>query len=363
MWYGDRVSGLGATDPFYARAFVLGAAFLVLVTAAGFLAMRTPRSSLAVILLIIVLEAGFNTTSWYPQIRKDGAIPATQVAQVAFDRGGRIVRVADEYTLLPAFAPNLPMIYGIRDAQGQAVLFPRAYDRYLRIIEDYGDFALATNTAPPLTDPGLLGSPLLDALDVRTVVVPSNITVPSAYELLTEGEPRLYGRNSPGAAVVVPRADGVSEEEMWQRLEEPSWDPTESASVIGLDGAVRGGRGTARPHLILPDSESWTVDAPDGGLLRVSGAYDPGWTAMIDGQETPVLRMDGIFRGVVLPPGNHLVEFSYRNAPEDLGRWVAIITLALLLGLLVRDATSGPIRSSPPGDEETVDPNESYAGI
>jgi hypothetical protein len=233
------------------------------------------------------------------------------------------------------------MIYGINDAQAQAVLFPRNYDRYLRLVEDYGNFALGTNTAPPLTDPVLLASPLLDALDIRTIVAPSNITIPPFYEPLTEGEPRLYARPSPGSAIIVPSAVGVSEEEMWQRLEEPDWDPTQSASVLGLDGVITGGPGTARPDLILPDSETWTIEARDGGFLRVSGAYHPGWTAMIDGRETPVLRADGIFRGVVVPPGARSVEFFYENASEELGRWLVMITLAVLLGLMVPAARPG----------------------
>jgi hypothetical protein len=46
-----------------------------------------------------------------------------------------------------------------------------------------------------------------------------------------------------------------------------------------------------------------------------------------------VYRADGIFRGVVVPPGRHDVRFSYRNPDETRGRIVAVAALAALVAL------------------------------
>ena len=48
-----------------------------------------------------------------------------------------------------------------------------------------------------------------------------------------------------------------------------------------------------------------------------------------------VLRADGVFRGVVVPPGRHDVRFSYRNADEMRGRLLGTGALVLLLALAV----------------------------
>ncbi len=98
-----------------------------------------------------------------------------------------------------------------------------------------------------------------------------------------------------------------------------------------------GGRRAWNRHRwsVGPDRERWTVDAPSGGFLRVSGNWDGGWTATVDGHKTPVLRADAIFRGVVVGPGRHLVEFSYRNQAEHVGRLVAGFALVVVAGLVV----------------------------
>ena len=104
--------------------------------------------------------------------------------------------------------------------------------------------------------------------------------------------------------------------------------------VLGLDRPVRGGGGTATERPAPPDRELWEVDAPGGGFLRVGARWDPGWSATLDGKPTPVLRADGVFRGVVVPAGRHVVRFSYRNPEELRGRLVAGGALVVLAGLL-----------------------------
>jgi hypothetical protein len=122
---------------------------------------------------------------------------------------------------------------------------------------------------------------------------------------------------------------------MWAQVAAPGWEPASTAAVVGLDRTVTGagGRATSRPA--PADRELWDVDAPAGGFLRVGSRWDPGWSATVDGRDTPVLRADGVFRGVVVPAGRHSVRFAYRNPEEMRGRLVAGAAVAGLVGLLV----------------------------
>jgi hypothetical protein len=86
-----------------------------------------------------------------------------------------------------------------------------------------------------------------------------------------------------------------------------------------------------------PERELWEVDAPQGGFLRVSGNWDRGWSARVDGRWQPVLRADGVFRGVAVGPGRHVVEFTYENVDEARGRLVGVA--ALLVTALLTVAT------------------------
>ena len=137
------------------------------------------------------------------------------------------------------------------------------------------------------------------------------------------GSPSVYARSSLGPAAVVPLAQPVTEEEMWEHVAAPGWDPARTAAVVGLAGTVQGGSGTVTGGITGAGSERWRVDAPQGGFLRVSGNWDEGWSARVDGEPADVLRADGVFRGVELAPGVHVVTFAYLDPAESSGRLVA----------------------------------------
>lgn len=58
--------------------------------------------------------------------------------------------------------------------------------------------------------------------------------------------------------------------------------------------------------------------------------YDKGWTAYIDGKESPAFRADYVLRGMQLPAGEHVVEWRFR-APN----WTLISAITGLASLLI----------------------------
>jgi hypothetical protein len=67
------------------------------------------------------------------------------------------------------------------------------------------------------------------------------------------------------------------------------------------------------------------------GLLVLSEMYDRGWYALVDGQKTPVFRVDYNLRGIAVPAGAHTVEFVYRAPAFRQGVNYAAAGLVLLL--------------------------------
>ncbi len=329
-WY--LTNGEDAYQTYLGKRAAFALAGIALVAAAVWLVRRWPKVALAVVVVAVLGEVAFHTPRWYPSVVEKDAYPELAVADIAAEQGGRLIHVG-ERTTFPPFAPDLPMQYGLTDAQGLAPLFPRDYDRYLRIVDDYGGHAVALNAAPPLLDGTKLASPLLDALDVRTVIAPDGVAIPEAYPRLNAGSPAVYARSSLGPAAVVPVAQPATEEEMWEHVAAPGWDPARTASVVGLSRAVRGGTGIVSGGATSAGSERWQVDASQGGFLRVSGNWDEGWSARVDGKRVDVLRADGVFRGVEVPAGVSEVTFAYVNPAESRGRLVALAGLVLLLGI------------------------------
>ena len=74
------------------------------------------------------------------------------------------------------------------------------------------------------------------------------------------------------------------------------------------------------------------AEASHSGHLVILDAYAPGWTATIDGRPVPLLRANGVFRAISLPPGRHEVECRY--LPASL-RWGGGLSLGLALTMLV----------------------------
>jgi hypothetical protein len=53
------------------------------------------------------------------------------------------------------------------------------------------------------------------------------------------------------------------------------------------------------------------VDAPAGGILVLNDVWHPWWRGRIDGAATELLKANAIFRAVVVPPGRHVVRFTF----------------------------------------------------
>jgi hypothetical protein len=75
-----------------------------------------------------------------------------------------------------------------------------------------------------------------------------------------------------------------------------------------------------------------SVQASGSGFLVLNDAYYPGWSAWVDGRETPVLVANGWVRAVAIPSGGeHKVRFAYVPPLYPVGRLVSLGSLLLIL--------------------------------
>ena len=69
-------------------------------------------------------------------------------------------------------------------------------------------------------------------------------------------------------------------------------------------------------------------------FLVLSDTYYPGWRVTVDGRPAQLYRTNYLLRGVVVPPGEHTVRFSF--LPISFYAGVCVSACALLAMLLVR---------------------------
>jgi hypothetical protein len=75
--------------------------------------------------------------------------------------------------------------------------------------------------------------------------------------------------------------------------------------------------------------------ANQAGFLFLSDVYYPGWRARVDGQEETVYRADYLFRAVLVPPGQHVVEFTFDPVAFKIGLAVALTTGTVLVAAAI----------------------------
>lgn len=97
---------------------------------------------------------------------------------------------------------------------------------------------------------------------------------------------------------------------------------------------------TGRAFIIsrAPTSLKIETETARASLLILSEMFYPGWKARIDGREVEIWRVNYNLRGVSLPAGKHLVEFSYRPKSILIGAVITLTTaLCLLAGLMMEN--------------------------
>ena len=83
-----------------------------------------------------------------------------------------------------------------------------------------------------------------------------------------------------------------------------------------------------------PNAVQMTFDAPSGGLLVVKDVYAPGWHATLNGRDVPIVRVNGIVRGVFVPEaGPYELRMVYRPASFDRGVAISLSIAGFLVVL------------------------------
>jgi uncharacterized membrane protein YfhO len=67
------------------------------------------------------------------------------------------------------------------------------------------------------------------------------------------------------------------------------------------------------------------------GLVVLDDALFEGWRVEVDGRPAPVVRVDSVLRGVVVPAGTHRVVWSYTVPGIRLGAAVSLLALLALV--------------------------------
>jgi len=157
------------------------------------------------------------------------------------------------------------------------------------------------------------------------------------YRLVHSGDVKIYENlDVLPRVVVVHQAETIPNvEQMLARMREPAFNPAQLVLLSEGEPINATGKGTAKLTRYEPEEISVVVSSDAPGYLVLFDTFYPGWEATVDGQLSPILRANLMFRAVPVMPGEHLVEFRYRPATLRVGSWISLGAWAVWLSLLI----------------------------
>lgn len=81
--------------------------------------------------------------------------------------------------------------------------------------------------------------------------------------------------------------------------------------------------GEARIIRYGPNNIDVETNSNSDSILLLTDNFYPGWKATVDGQETQIFRADYTFRAIIVPRGEHAVQFTYDPFSFKLGLYLA----------------------------------------
>jgi len=245
----------------------------------------------------------------------------------------------------PAIPPNLGQAYGIRCVEVVAAIFLNNYWAMFHhpralLTAVYFDF---------------LSKDALNQMGASVVLLPNNVSSPG-LELLVKGT--LFSAYSiPGAHGRLYFAERACQYKPGTSFPSQILSLSKDTDAV----AVVEGMGNPVPMVIpeIPSGRSKAVferddtsdiivrtECPSEGLLVLRDSWFPGWRAFIDGKRAPILRINGCFRGVIVPVGEHTVRFVYHPILIYIAALVSLLALIFVtLISLGKSLTGGGKRS------------------
>lgn len=230
---------------------------------------------------------------------------------------------------------NYLMRFDIQQASGEHGNQLQRWNEYLgageEVYTDYHNFIADLQQAAQTGDP----TQYMGAGNIRYVVSMAQLPLPG-WRLVHEGPSALIYENPAATprAWLVPEVEVVTEADAApERMLEPGWEPLRTAFVYdALPAGLGTGalQGDAAVTSYEQDRIVVRATASRPALLVLADNYYEGWDATVDGADTPILRVNHTFRGVVVPAGEHEVVFTFRPAGLMAGLWIYLAVLAAL---------------------------------
>lgn len=131
--------------------------------------------------------------------------------------------------------------------------------------------------------------------------------------------------------------EAKSEDQLWRVINEANFDPENSAYIQLENEKSAGQYSTGIINKIERSIHELKIDVScaELGFLVVSEVHYPlRWKCTIDGNPVETIETNKIIRGIVIPEGQHSIEFIYDRSSYNKGKMISTISFVIALGLI-----------------------------
>ncbi|MCB9010003.1 MAG: YfhO family protein, partial [Ardenticatenaceae bacterium] len=155
------------------------------------------------------------------------------------------------------------------------------------------------------------------------------------YRLIHSGDVKIYENLDvlPRAFLLPSWAWQPEQTAVLPAMQTPEFDVRETAVFLGSGEDHKGDfdpDATATIARYEPEQVVVQTSSSQPQALLLSDASYPGWQVLVDGKPAELLQADGLFRGVLLPAGEHEVVFQFAPQSFRLGLMITAVGLGLL---------------------------------
>jgi Bacterial membrane protein YfhO len=247
------------------------------------------------------------------------------------------IRFFDLRTVDFVFRPNTLLAYDIPSAGGYLSLYPQ---RYKRLWEGRGmDILKAVKEDQPVER---WNAPWIGMQNIKYLAVPEEVPTGNwqpAYH--GEGLKLLKVDSFCPPIYVVPKAWIMkTQEDLLQTLKSPDFNPLKE---VLLEQPVPEQMISSLnvPYTVvirkrIPDLLQMDVDVQQNGFLVLTENLTPGWRAIVNGMEQPLLRANYAFMCLPLKKGFYKIQLEFRPAFYGVSLIITVVSaiIIVLLGIM-----------------------------
>ncbi|OGG12808.1 hypothetical protein A3D77_07165 [Candidatus Gottesmanbacteria bacterium RIFCSPHIGHO2_02_FULL_39_11] len=270
---------------------------------------RPSKIVLPVYLLVTVFDLFRFGWKFTPFTSTDLLYPQSSLLSYLEDNSHNYRVMANDRRILP---PNVSSHYKIQDVSGYDPLYLLSYNKFVSSWNS-NSLNLKPSAFNRIVTPQNYESPVSDLLGIKYLLSLTPVQSLKWEYVMRDGETYLYQNKD-----VLPRAylaQTVFQKETDQDVMREVLNNKNSDSAFSTENITLGSKSlTPSESAVIENYEEndirIKVISGDTRMLVLTDPYYKTWKAFVDEKETQIFKVNFLFRGVVIPSGEHIIEFK-----------------------------------------------------